>query len=352
MPVPTSNRWTGYSKDRLLGLQQTILEKVEKFFNVELSFNSVTLKQSYIMIQPNVSINTVECVPSNLDATKTPVIFLHGYGAGIALYSPNMAGIALQTQRKCIGMDWLGMAASDRPEYTATDTKSALEYFTESFAKWKTKLNLGTTDVVAHSLGAYIAARHFVENESDVRKLVLVSPVGVPHPPEHNSKKIPWFFKFLRNQWSKGVTINGFLQYLGPGAYSMVDWVIGKRYDGDRLMGITGISNDDDTKDLAVDYMHQILTAPPAGEKALNHILEPGAWAREPLIDYMCNMKDTDVMFIYGDKDWMSKSGGEAVVKSMAKNRGRTIVEVIEGTHKLYSDNTIVFNEKVADFLE
>jgi len=349
--MSNSSRWTGYNKELLLSLQQKILEKVESFFNKKQQF--VTLEQSYVTIKPGISINTIQCTPSNYDDTKAPVIFLHGYGAGIPLYAPNMAGIALKTKRKCYGMDWLGMAASDRPEFTATDTTSALYYFTESFVKWKSELSLEKTDVIAHSLGAYIAARHFTENEKDVRKLVMVSPVGVPHPPKTDSNKpVPWFYKWARKRWENGTTINGILQFLGPASYAAVDWVIGKRYAGDRLMGITGLSETDDTKNLAIDYMHQILSAPAAGEKALNMILAPGAWAKEPLIDTMIEMKDTDVMFIYGDRDWMSFKGGEAVNEKMKNNRGLKVVEVIEGTHKLYSDNTFEFNEKVSEFLE
>ena len=51
-----------------------------------------------------------------------------------------------------------------------------------------------------------------------------------------------------------------------------------------------------------------------SGEFALPHLLAPGAWAREPLLPDLVNLK-APLHFIYGERDWMDWRAGEAAVK-------------------------------------
>ena len=43
-----------------------------------------------------------------------------------------------------------------------------------------------------------------------------------------------------------------------------------------------------------------------AGEFALPHLLAPGAWAREALVDSFSALR-TPVTFMYGESDWMAR---------------------------------------------
>ena len=52
------------------------------------------------------------------------------------------------------------------------------------------------------------------------------------------------------------------------------------------------------------DYLLHILSADGSGERALPHLLAPGAWAREPLTSAFAHLK-VPVAFIYGAHDWM-----------------------------------------------
>lgn len=53
------------------------------------------------------------------------------------------------------------------------------------------------------------------------------------------------------------------------------------------------------------EYMYTVSKPPASGEYAINHILEPGAWARRPLETRLTDLT-IPVTFLYGDKDWMS----------------------------------------------
>jgi len=277
------------------------------------------------------------------------------HGAGGVLFANNMAGLAYSLNRPIYSVDWTGFGASTRLDYHGSSTKDALNYFIKPFEDWRKQNNIEKMDLVGHSLGGYLAGKYCLNynGENTVDNLILASPVGIPHMPAPDpDKKIPIVFKTVRKLWSMGATMSGFIRLLGhyPG-HALMGWAAKKRFDGGQTLGLDGDFVSEKDQQLCVDYLHQLFAAKGEGEAAAaKHLLQPGAYAFEPLIDEVSGFKSSNVMFIYGDRDWMSiRAGADAASKIDGKLR--TDVVQIEGTHHLYLDSPDQFNNAVVKFL-
>lgn len=121
-------------------------------------------------------------------------VFLHGFGAGLALWSPTLPAITQFVEEEgvpCYAFDWLGMGRSSRLQHTVaalkSDTKArvleAETFFLDSFEAWRTELGLERMIIVGHSLGGYLGVAYALRNPDRVHKIILLSPAGVHSPP-------------------------------------------------------------------------------------------------------------------------------------------------------------------------
>jgi cardiolipin-specific phospholipase len=92
--------------------------------------------------------------------------------------------------------------------------------------------------------------------------------------------------------------------------------------------------------------MHQILMAPAGGESALHHLLEPGAWARNPLINRDWSSLACPVSFYYGEKDWMDSAPAMNIIRNHLTVCG-TVYMVPDADHHIYCDNPADLQEKI-----
>lgn len=126
--------------------------------------------------------------------TFRAAVFLHGFGAGLALWSPTLPFITEFVQEEgvpCYAFDWLGMGRSSRLQHTVqapkTDTKArvleAEDFFLDSFEAWRAELGLERMVIVGHSLGGYLGVAYALRKPERVVKIVLLSPAGVHSPP-------------------------------------------------------------------------------------------------------------------------------------------------------------------------
>jgi len=80
------------------------------------------------------------------------------------------------------------------------------------------------------------------------------------------------FVKTVGYFWENQYTPMTFLRGIGPlGSHKLLRGFVMKR------MG--RVHNDPEHIEALTNYMKEILLRPQCGEKALHHILEPGAWA-------------------------------------------------------------------------
>ena len=113
------------------------------------------------------------------------LVVLHGFGSSgghlFKIYK------RLSERFTLYFVDMLGMGASDRPDNFnfASTAEQCIDYFMIHFERWRhgicENLEDGLTDfyLAGHSYGAYLACHFANRYPHHVRRLVLISPLGV-----------------------------------------------------------------------------------------------------------------------------------------------------------------------------
>ncbi|CAN8074461.1 unnamed protein product [Agarophyton chilense] len=279
------------------------------------------------------------------DASKPPLVLLHGWGAGLAFFGRNISSLA--PYYRLYLLDWPGFGASSRPHHsTSLSVDHAEGYFLDAFEAWvhymrNKEPSFRRFHIVAHSMGAYLATIYALRCPQNVLTLTLASPVGLPGAPP---QKIPTGSLFRRaifwivfRLWDLGFTP----QYLIRQAGTSLGRKLAQRFIEPRFS-----FQSQHTKDAFIEYFYQISAADAAGEHSLSTILESGAYARKPLAERMIHLK-TPTSFLYGDRDWMSSHYAEKVCEQM---KAPASVHIVEGAgHHLYFDNVRAFRDLILE---
>mmetsp|Transcript_35872 Transcript_35872/g.32267 ORF Transcript_35872/g.32267 Transcript_35872/m.32267 type:complete len:129 (+) Transcript_35872:310-696(+) len=109
------------------------------------------------------------------------MVLLHGYGGSSVLYYPMAKKLAERYQVYCI--DFLGMGLSSRPEFKHKTTEDTISFFIDSIEEWRKAVGINEPFYLGgHSFGGYMAGQFAVKYTDRVKKLLLLSPVGVSIP--------------------------------------------------------------------------------------------------------------------------------------------------------------------------
>ena len=168
--------------------------------------------------------------------------------------------------------------------------------------------------LLGHSLGAYLAAFYAMKHPSNIMKLVLLSPVGVPKKPEdwHPDKIInedsSFVSRFISRRacdcWGIHLTPFSLMRAVGYyGSKQMVNAYV------KRQMGITNA----DERAAVVELMVQTSLRPKSSEAAITILLDVGAWACFPLSKYI-EAIDLPICFMYGERDSMDSKDAEKLI--------------------------------------
>ena len=131
---------------------------------------------------------------------KVPVVMTHGMGAGLATFYRNFDDLTMMNGgRRVLAFDWLGMGRSSRPRYPkrnavfpqnfAANEADSVEWFVESMESWRQSMEIDQMDLVAHSMGGYFCTLYALRYPEHVRRLILVSPCGLPSMPESSASQ-------------------------------------------------------------------------------------------------------------------------------------------------------------------
>jgi cardiolipin-specific phospholipase len=213
------------------------------------------------------------------------MVLIHGYGAGGGVFFRVIKDLSRRFHLYVV--DMLGMGASGRPEYKAFTVDLAEDFFVESLKTWKEKMKIREKFYLAgHSLGGYVSTVYALRYPEDLIKLLLLSPVGVPEKPDDfTHEEVAQRFDSFKGRmgarvvlklWEMNVTPFGPLRFTG--SYATKAFL--KFYLGRRMKSIT---HEEELEEMKA-YLHQIFLRPASGEYALNTILQPGSWAKNPLI--------------------------------------------------------------------
>mmetsp|Transcript_40556 Transcript_40556/g.160866 ORF Transcript_40556/g.160866 Transcript_40556/m.160866 type:complete len:314 (-) Transcript_40556:1418-2359(-) len=238
------------------------------------------------------------------------LVVMHGFGNGLAFWGSNLDAL-IQSHRVFL-LDWIGCAGSSRKQFqlgmSAEETeKFFVEELRDCIRKMKESSGLGFPfqkpfSILGHSLGGFLSCVFAETYPELVKDLVLACPVGIPrapmnkHPPASAALGKRVLFLVVFFLWRLNFTPQWFMRIGG----NLFGKNLALRFVKSRFPDMT----EEQTK-VMCEYLYWISVPPASGEYAINHILEPGAWARRPLVDRLPKLK-IPVSFIYGDKDWMS----------------------------------------------
>ncbi|KAL1648508.1 hypothetical protein SLS58_002263 [Diplodia intermedia] len=336
------------------------------------------------------------------------LVMLHGYGAGLGFFYKNYESLSRRPGWKLYALDMLGMGRSSRPPFRiqAKDRQGkvteAENWFIDALEEWRVKKGIGRMTLLGHSMGGYMATAYALKYPNSLEKLILVSPVGIPEDPsaikseipelpanplrdqnialdssadispssvqqtdDNNRKPLRQTPKWLVHLWEANISPFSIIRMAGP---------LGPRLTSGWTSRV--FSHLPQNEALALhDYSYSLFRQRGSGEYALAHILAPGAFARDPLINRIHKIgrqegeKGVPVTFMYGDHDWMDVNGGRAAEKIIKaesakalegksddekrKDNGDAKVVVIEKAgHHLYIDNPERFNRVIDEELQ
>ncbi|KAM0754094.1 alpha/beta-hydrolase [Meredithblackwellia eburnea MCA 4105] len=320
------------------------------------------------------------------DVKEDVTVVTHGYGNGVGFYFQNLQSMTAQPSTRTYFLDWLGMGRSGRPNFPSIKHNScddgnpaavlarvnqAESFFVDSLEEFRKKEGVEKMTLVGHSIGGYLSTAYALRHPDRVKKLILISPVGVPlspyaPPKPRNHHKLglggtsskngsgtstPTQDVLLMQEGDEGANEreianalerqmlpsgryeeegNG-TENLPPAPKTWWTYLWEKNYSpfgvlrATTFMGPSLLSRyasrrfasfPEEVQSDLFSYLYHISTARGSGEYCLAHLLAPGAFARAPLINRMTKL-DIPITFIYGDHDWMDEKGGFDVVKKL-----------------------------------
>lgn len=297
------------------------------------------------------------------------LVILHGYGAGLGFFYLNFEGLSRLPGWKVYALDLLGYGRSSRPPFKVQAkiakeeaTREAEDFFIDALEEWRIKRKLDRFTLMGHSLGGYLAAQYALKYPGHINKLILASPVGIPEDPyaeaadlpdlpaqtneasstdgssvnsekrkstqpgEKKQRPYPWW---LTRLWDANVSPFSLVRWAGPMGSRLTSGWTSRRF---------GHLPAEQSQALHT-YTYSLFKQRGSGEYALAYILAPGAFARSPLIKRIANVgrqtiaatgkKETGypVLFMYGDKDWMSYDGGVRGAELLNAARDKALKE-------------------------
>lgn len=347
---------------------------------------------------------------SSKGGDSPPLLLLHGYAGGGALFFDNFIEIVKAHDGPVISLDWKGCGLSPRKglAWPTRPTLSAAEdFFTSPLLRFLDERGFEMCILLGHSLGGYLSTVFWMKHPERVAGLLLVSSAGwssrdgdfkppqhttpqsgggggasaSPSPPSHpgddgggseatpSPSALPPPKRFsppliplllVRALFDGGCTPGIVVRGLGPLSLPCVSCSLRSRA---KRWLLEHPWSEDTKRDLA-GYMFAITATPGVGEHALSHLLAPGAYAREPLLPRVQKaleggrlapfVSTTPVLFLYGGSyDWMSISGGREAARVLLSYGARhaSVFAVPRSGHHLYLENPTHTNAAIIEEL-
>ncbi|KAJ1804222.1 hypothetical protein LPJ75_005646, partial [Coemansia sp. RSA 2598] len=323
------------------------------------------------------------------------LVLTHGYFTGLGFFYRNYHELSKVDGWNIYSIDWLGMGRSSRPAYTSKRSASedervanAESFFVESLEEWRKRMGLEKMTLCGHSFGGYMSALYALKYPERVERLVLISPIGVPRPPDGYEKMLregrgplrrprgttpvasssdssdskdtsgniststsgaesikaeqldppspnmrrTLFFRVAMSLWERNFAPQWLVRSAGPFGRRLIDMYVG------RFIWLS----EEQRAGLAA-YAHQISVLPGSSEYALGDILRPGAFARRPLVDRLAGIT-VPTTFMYGDNDWVDSTGGEEAIRKIGGRVPTSLFRVPRAGHNLHLENPADFN--------
>jgi cardiolipin-specific phospholipase len=309
------------------------------------------------------------------EPVENDLVMLHGYGAGLGFFYQNFEPLSRLPGWRIYALDLLGMGRSSRPPFRiyAKDKDAKIQeaenWFIDALEEWRLQKKIDKFTLLGHSMGGYMAVAYALKYPGRLKKLILVSPVGIPEDPNAVSadlpeptsstfqneftqsqedltsttsppdrpprRQMPKWFTYL---WDANVSPFSLVRLAGPLGPSLVSGWTSRRFSHLSASESQALH----------DYSYSLFRQRGSGEYALAYILAPGAFARSPLIRRIQGVgrqvlaphagptadatiggdlreNGVPIIMVYGEHDWMDVTGGFAAEKKINEARKQVL---------------------------
>ncbi|OXA64857.1 Abhydrolase domain-containing protein 4 [Folsomia candida] len=324
--------WFRTSSARLQNAETSLLQHVGASYNAK-----------YVKIGPILSDNDIYVwtFSSNENLEGHPLVFLHGLGSGLGLWTLNFKGMIESQTRPVYAIDMPGFGRSSRPDYSCIP-EEAENQLVQVIEAWRAKMNLEKIILLGHSFGGICLSRMDV----DILRvhIILADPWGFKRPPTRllDAKHSPFKNRYIANAlhalpinplWSLRVA-----GPLGPRVLKMIRADIIKNFSTQIDDAETKISN----------YVYHSNVQNSTGESAFYTLMNMFGWAKNPMEMRLETLDDKiPLTLIYGSKSWVDHYPAEEIVN---RRPGSYVnFHVLDAGHHVYADKFESFNQIVID---
>mmetsp|Transcript_11585 Transcript_11585/g.38088 ORF Transcript_11585/g.38088 Transcript_11585/m.38088 type:complete len:389 (-) Transcript_11585:205-1371(-) len=316
----------------------------------------------------------VHAVSYNKGAKGRPVVCLHGFATASAIYATSLPVFAAKTSLPVYALDTPGCGLSRRDsEWSRLSREDAERLVADALDEWREAKGYDDIYLVAHSIGAVLAAAYAERYPSRVAALALASPAGVDGAKnrkedqdqdqddgkEKQGQGSPSLLSrrgLLAYAWRRGLidpfsVVRTFPETGRRAITSYVD----RRFSDERPWTR-------DTKEELRDYLYENIVS--GGDVSLGGVLlsllleplTPSVGVR-PLEDRLCKpdflRPGARLAFLYGQRDWMPDDPARRVQRHRTNLGLHTPIAVVDdgASHNLMVDNPIGFADALARVL-
>ena len=193
------------------------------FTNIKSQFNG-----RYVCVANNTQ--KIWTVYSNLTSENVPIVLLHGFGGGVALWSLNLDQLC--SQRPVYAIDLPGFARSSRPVFSLDPIEAEKEFVT-MIEEWRITIGLNKEFILlGHSFGGYLSTSYALSYPKYVKQLVLIDPWGFGRRPENiwqtgRLQHVPTWLRSFSSVMMKLSPLAG-LRVAGPFGNLIFNCLLGK----------------------------------------------------------------------------------------------------------------------------
>ncbi|KAF2359184.1 Alpha/beta hydrolase fold-1 [Trinorchestia longiramus] len=283
--------------------------------------------------------NYVWTLRANAESRNTPLVLVHGFGSGSALWCLNIDTLA--AHRPVYAIDILGFGRSSRPKFD-TDAVKAEKQFITSMERWRQSIGLHKFILLGHSFGGFLAASYAIKYPERISHLVLADPWGFPERPLDVDEryKLPLWAKALASvaQHFNPLSVLRFTGPLGPSILQKARPDLTRKFAGLLPNAAEDIPN----------YLYHCNAQEPSGETAFHSLMSGFGWAKHPMVHRLDSLQqEVPITLVYGSRSWIDRDPGFQIKYS--RPNSFVDVQILQGAgHHVYADRAERFNTLVS----